>query len=295
MLNYSDEELNNRTIKAAIAARLHNERENAKLSLDALSERTGYSKPTVQGWERGWKNGTGENHIPSMEQLIDLASIYNCTPEYLLCEYEQKTKPLTDVCFETGLLPENIQSLHKPFLAMLEQPMTEHGYVHLMFQFLNHFIRNYQPLADTLYHRVIIENITRRFDASPYKELILEGFNTVSINRADAFAITFGTYASTLEPMLYTQPMINYYEQKGLDTETIKNIMQDFTDCFKAISPLEKSKVNFVLTEAFMDIVNSFLASYPDNVNSYIEFVDKTRASHISELNMQGPNIIQGT
>lgn len=166
MLNYSYEELDSHTLRAKIAARLHSERENAKLSLDALSERTGYSKPTVQSWEKGWKNGTGENHIPNMEQLIDLASIYNCTPEYLLCEYEQKSKPLTDICFETGLLPENIKSLHKPFLAMLEQPMDSHGYAHIMYQFLNHFIRNYQHLADALYHRVIHENITRRFNDS---------------------------------------------------------------------------------------------------------------------------------
>lgn len=293
MLNYSYEELDSHTLRAKIAARLHSERENAKLSLDALSERTAYSKPTVQSWEKGWKNGTGENHIPNMEQLIDLASIYNCTPEYLLCEYEQKSKPLTDICFETGLLPENIQSLHKPFLAMLEQPMDSHGYAHIMYQFLNHFIRNYQHLADALYHRVIHENITHRFNDSQYKELILEGFSAVTINRSDAFAITFGTLASSVEPMLYTQPMVNYYESKGLDTETIRNIMEEFQSCFKAISSSEKSKVNFALTECFMEIVNSFLDSYPDNVNSYIEFVDKTRAAHINEIVIKGPTIIR--
>lgn len=180
MLNYSYEELDSHTLRAKIAARLHSERENAKLSLDALSEQTGYSKP------------------------------------------------LTDVCFETGLLPENIQSLHKPFLAMLEQPMDSHGYAHIMYQFLNHFIRNYQHLADALYHRVMHENITRQFNDSQYKELILEGFSAVTINRSDAFAITFGTLASSVEPMLYTQPMVNYYESKGLDSETIRNIMDEF-------------------------------------------------------------------
>ena len=293
MLNETLVNITNKELRVKIAKRLHDERKLAKYSLDELARKLNFSKPTVQSWEKGWKNGTGQNTIPSMDQLLDLSGLYQCSPEYLLCEYEQKTKPLTDVCFETGLLPANIQSLHGPFLALLEQPMDSHGYVHIMYQFLNHFIENYQQLADALYHRVILENITRRFNTSPYKELILEGFSTVSINRSDAFAITFGTLASSVEPMLYTQPMVNYYESKGLDTETIRNIMEEFQSCFKAISSSEKSKVNFALTECFMEIVNSFLDSYPDNVNSYIEFVDKTREAHINEIVIKGPTIIR--
>ena len=293
MLNETLANITNKELRIKIAKRLHNERKLAKYSLDELARNLNLSKPTVQSWEKGWKEETGKNTIPSMDQLLDLSALYKCTPEYLLCEYEQKSKAITDVCFETGLLPENIQVLHKPFLSMLEQPMDSHGYAHIMYQFLNHFIRNYQPLADALYHRLIHENITRRFNDSRYKELILEGFSAVTINRSDAFAITFGTLASSVEPMLYTQPMVNYYESKGLDTETIRNIMEEFQSCFKAISPSEKNKVNFALTECFMEIVNSFLDSYPDNVNSYIEFVDKTREAHINEIDIKGPTIIR--
>lgn len=293
MLNYSCEELDSKTIKANIAARLHKERENAKLSLDTLSDRTGYSKPTVQSWEKGWKDGSGKNHIPSMDQLIDLAALYNCTPEYLLCEYDQKTKQITDVSFETGLLPNNIQLLHKYFLMLLEQPLEQHGYVHIMYQFLNHLINNYQQLADALYYRVIIENISRRFNASEYKELILEGFKAVSIDRKDAFSLRSGDLASNIGSMLYTQPMIEYFESKGLSTETITNIMNDFHDGYKIISSNEKSQANFVLTECFMDIVNSFLDSYPENVNSYKDFTDSVRKSHIDEIDIKPLNIIR--
>ena len=87
--------------------------------------------------------------------------------------------------------------------------------------------------------------------------------------------------------------MVNYYESKGLDTETITNIMEEFQICFKVISSSEKSKVNFALTECFMEIVNSFLDSYPNSVNSYIEFVDKTREAHINEIIIKVPNIIR--
>ena len=70
MFNYSSDNLTSKEIRVEIGKRLHSERIRAKISLDKLAELSGYSKPTVQRWEKGWKNGTGENTI---EILIEIA------------------------------------------------------------------------------------------------------------------------------------------------------------------------------------------------------------------------------
>ncbi|WP_097006509.1 helix-turn-helix domain-containing protein [Lacrimispora amygdalina] len=287
MLNYLDEQLTSKEMHINIAKRLHSERKKSGFTLDTLAEKTGYTKPTVQSWEKGWKDGTGLNNIPSLVQLLDLASVYNCTPEYLLCEYDQKSKQLTDVSFETGLLPESIKLIHAPFAALLEQPMDQHGYYHIMYQFLNHLIKNCYPLDSALYNRIIVENIHRRFDASEYKSDIIEGFNAVSITRNVEFAIMSNRLSPEGAIIQYTQAMKAYYMNKGFNDKKISNILNDFRENYIAVSPEGKKQANFTLTSCFMDLVTSFLDSYPANVDSYKDFVDTTREAHIDKLDIK--------
>lgn len=61
MFNYlSWNEINSKEHRAKVAVLLHNERINANLTLEALEEKTGKSKPTVQSWEKGWFYKTGK-------------------------------------------------------------------------------------------------------------------------------------------------------------------------------------------------------------------------------------------
>lgn len=287
MLNYLDEQLESKEFLISIAKRLHSERIKAGLTLDSLAEKTGYTKPTVQKWEKGWKKEIGNNNLPTLHQLLDLANLYNCTPEYLLCEYDQKSKQLTDVSFETGLLPESIQLLHAPFAALLKQPMDQHGYFHIMYQFLNYVIKNCHPLDSALYNRVIVENISRRFDASEYKSDIIEGFNAVSIMRNVEFAILSNSLSPEDAINHYSQAMKTYYMNKGFNAKKISDILNDFSKNYIAVFPERKKQADFTLTSCFMDLVTSFLDSYPANVDSYKDFVDTTREAHIDKLDIK--------
>ena len=274
-------------MRAKIGKRLHNERVCAKLSLERLAEVLNCSKPTVHSWERGWKDGTGENTIPTLDQLLSLSVLYKCTPEYLLCEYDQKTKQQTDVCFETGLLPESYNILNETFSRLREETMDEPGYFHIMYQFLNHVLANSRPLTDALYYRVILENLTRRFDASQYKELIIEGFNAVEIQQHHVFASMTGMYSSEQAATVYIQPLITYYKYKGISYDVITDILHDFKANFEAIYPNKLKQANFAITEYFMDIVNSFIVSYPQNVDAYKAYTDAMNISHTNKSNTE--------
>ena len=103
MINYAKSGITKKDIRVAIARRLHDERKSAGLSLDEFSYQIGYSKPTVQRWEKGWEKGTGENRIPTMDQLIDLCAFYNCEPDYLLCVMDSKTREASNIVEATGL------------------------------------------------------------------------------------------------------------------------------------------------------------------------------------------------
>ena len=86
MLNYYSKLLTTTDMHASIAKRLHDERLSANLSLDKLAEISGYSKPTVQRWEKGWKDGSGQNIIPTLDQII--------TPEFDTWMIRKQPQPL---------------------------------------------------------------------------------------------------------------------------------------------------------------------------------------------------------
>lgn len=281
MLNYSYEELDSKTIKASIAARLHKERENAKLSLDALSEKTGYSKPTVQSWEKGWKDGSGKNHIPSLEQLLDLAALYNCTPEYLLCEYDSKTKEATDISLETGLTPENITRLQRMFSAILENPHGGGGANDLFLSFLNYFIENSQIIFELIFNRQMLEAQKNEFDSDPDKDEIYCAYIAVGSGGINNEIFKDDLFSRISILGRYTNPLIEYFEALGYDKERIRTLMEKFTKYYDVLSSTKSKQSDFALSDSFLDIVKSYYQKYPNIVSEYNCFADEQR-THIN-------------
>lgn len=277
--------------KFHIAQRLRSERKKAGFTLTDLVEHSGYSKPTIISWEKGWKEGTGENTIPTLKQVYDLSTIYNCNPGYLLCEYDQPTPQLADVFFETGLLPETAETLKRMFAPLRNQQMDEFGYNHALLQFINHFINHLHPLDDALYHRLIYDNLSHSFESSKYKDLILEGFKYVSVDRSTEFANLTGRLSPDGLFEHYRPELKDFYKNKGIDDYEIAAIIQEFKKYFLVLLPSGKSQADFVLSSCFMELVHSFLDSYPANVNSYKDSVDNSnwnesmkKASYIQRL-----------
>lgn len=283
MINYSCTELENNELRAKIAERLHKERKNAKLSLDALAEKLNYSKPTVQSWEKGWEKGSGKNRIPSMDQLFDLSAIYNCTPEYLLCEYDFKTKEITDISLETGLYPENITRLKRMFSSLLESP-NGGGANDLFLAFLNHFISNIDLINELLFNRQMLEYILLEFNQDPYKEDLLSGFRSVGIGGIETTIFNDGVFSTSTLSTRYTLPLIEYYESQNYSKDTIITIMEKFAYYFDVISLNKMKQSDFALSDSFLDIIKSFFSEFPTNlsdIDGYNSFVNYQR-EHIN-------------
>ena len=280
MLNYSYEEIESKTIKANIAARLHREREKANLSLDALAEKTGYSKPTVQSWEKGWRDGSGKNHIPSMDQLIDLAALYNCTPEYLLCEYDFKTKEITDISLETGLTPESITLLQRMFSSILENPYGG-GANNLFLAFLNHFIESSHLIFELIFNRQMLEWQKYQFENDPDKDEIYNAYVSVGAGGINNEIFKDDLFSKVFQSAKYTQPLIEYFEALGYDTDRIRTLLEKFRDYYDILSATKTKQSDFALSDTFLDIVKDFYRKYPDNVSNYDDFANHQR-THIS-------------
>lgn len=105
MINYT--EASNTEMREAIASRIRSERKALNKTQEEFAEIIGYSKPTIISWERK----DGMNRIPDIDQLITLASVFDCEVGYLLCEYDAKTRNATDICQETGLSAEAVNAL----------------------------------------------------------------------------------------------------------------------------------------------------------------------------------------
>lgn len=109
MLSFSDYQTKIEERKVLIANRLRQLRKEHAYTQAQLSELLGYSEPTVKKWERK----DGKNPIPTMEQLFNLATLYECEIEFLLCEIDCKTRTAADIQRETGLSEAAIDILKK--------------------------------------------------------------------------------------------------------------------------------------------------------------------------------------
>lgn len=98
-MNYDLQAIGNRIKKERKAAGLKKQGDLTKKM--GLSE---YSRQTVGNWE----NGTV---LPCLDDLLKMCEIFDCELGYLLCEYDCKTKELTNIHEVTGLSENAIKML----------------------------------------------------------------------------------------------------------------------------------------------------------------------------------------
>lgn len=89
----------------AICARIKEERKKLSLSQEKLAGEIYVTRHLLIRWEKG-------ESFPSLENLIMLCKIFRCELGYLLCEYNDKTRQITDVQLATGLSDTAIRKLY---------------------------------------------------------------------------------------------------------------------------------------------------------------------------------------
>ena len=99
-------------------------RERAGLTQDELAGKMGVSTKTIRNWEQKVKANT----LPTMENLLKLADLYDCDLDYLTGRIECKTHDLQFIHDQTGLTEEaiiKIKELSAEQLTALNQ-LIEH-------------------------------------------------------------------------------------------------------------------------------------------------------------------------
>lgn len=93
-----------------IGRRIKEERRKKKLNQAKLGEAVGkltgedVGQATVSDWETG-------KTIPPIDRILALSKIFGCDCGYLLCDYNQSTHDLLEMCKATGLSERSIQCL----------------------------------------------------------------------------------------------------------------------------------------------------------------------------------------
>ena len=93
--------------KKIIGERIKAEREKKGLSKPDLLKKICMSEnshKSVTAWEKG-------EILPSLDNLSQMAELFNCDIGYLLGDYDERTRDLADVCQVTGLSGESAATL----------------------------------------------------------------------------------------------------------------------------------------------------------------------------------------
>lgn len=96
------------------AAKLTQDQLAAKITilLSAEDQGDGVNQSAVSAWETG-------NQLPPIKRLIALSEIFKCDIAYLLCDYDEKNKNVSDISNITGLAEDSIY-----FLIALNEAKT---------------------------------------------------------------------------------------------------------------------------------------------------------------------------
>lgn len=286
MLNYSSELLNKTDIRVAIAQRLHKERLCANLTLDELAEKSGYSKPTVQRWEKGWKDGTGENVIPTLDQLIDLCSIYHCSPGYLLCEYDEKTRQSSDISREIGLSEKSIAIMQKYFSALIMDENNS-GSSSTILSFINHFIESIEEYDMILFNRHLLAHKQDRLLNHPQYKQLIEGFKAVTDSGINTDQLNNQMYAQSMLQKEFVEDLWDYYSKNKFDMMTYDEkeyLVHETLRYLEVLSPHKLKQINFEFSESYLKIVRDFFSDYIARIESYRAFIARQR-DKIEKLN----------
>lgn len=78
--------------------RIKRARKGVKLTQEELAKKMCCNRETVTAWENG-------RNIPTLDSLFQLCEICQCDFGFIVGEYEQKRREISDVCEVTGLSP----------------------------------------------------------------------------------------------------------------------------------------------------------------------------------------------
>lgn len=177
-----------------IGDRIKSERERLGMSQDAfgslLPEKSGddslaqVGRGVIYAWESG-------SRLPSLAQMFALCKVFDCELGYLLCEkgYENRTRTATDMCEETGLSEDAVNTLvrYKALIEkhnLLEGHRVLPGYDEYALHFISYFIENGRSVLRQSYNLFTYQARRRTYEENPYWQLAMEAYEN-SINRAD--------------------------------------------------------------------------------------------------------------
>ncbi len=275
MINYSYDTLTSKEIRIEIGKRLHDERTRADLSLDKLAELTGYSKPTVQRWEKGWKEGTGENTIPTLDQIIDLCAIYKCSPGYLLCEYHDRTTQALHAGVELGLTENTVKLLQTINLAQIDtlSPASADTFM----CFLNYFINNSTYLVQLLKDRFTIANKDRiMLHNIPGMEIAKKAFDDPNVQRQllQVRAYANDDIMKDAERKKLMEVLYEYFEREAKGAEHSPSFLASAAMQYSNhLFPTSEKQSDFIISETFLDIVKKFSDNIYDEYDEYNRFI----------------------
>ena len=285
MFNYSSDNLISKEIRIEIGKRLHAERIRAKISLDKLAELTGYSKPTVQRWEKGWKNGTGENIIPTLDQIIELCAIYKCSPGYLLCEYHDRTKQAFDAALELGLTEEAVNRLQTLHTSQVDR--LHPSDIDAFMCFLNYLICHSDYLYNLLRDRLRMANLDKvTTNFIPGIDIAKKAFDDPNIQRlllqfrsssTDYLAREIDANGFDTANLALLIALKSYYEKHPNLTEkyTSSFLAKSALQYINKVFPMSQKQSDFLISETFLDIVKSFCDNSYEEYNKYNKFVEQ--------------------
>ena len=289
MFDYGN--IDDKTIRSEIASRLHDERKKAALTLDQLALELKYSKPTVMNWEKDWDKKTGKNVVPKYEQLKNLAALYNCEIGYLLCEYTAKTKQISDICSEIGILPQAADKLHNIYKEALEHNIES---FEIFLSFLCYCINNMDPLIELINEKKKLNMLKTELENDEDKSLIIDGY-TVYKNKTeystkenpDTIALKGNEYSQKSDFVMLNA--LKYrYSQKGIDKERATVLANKVLKYHDAISQSKSKTLDFSISDTFLDIVKSYLTNESVDID-FKKFINKHK-SHDSKPNPEPSN-----
>lgn len=125
-----------------IGARIAAERKRIGYSMEEMGEKLNINRRTVENWEK-------EKTSPGVFDLVRLCELFECDFGYIVGEYGEKTRPVTDIKKETGLSSDAIEVL---------QALKAHNLDSVL-----HLIS--EAITYTLYNPLYSENETILFQA----------------------------------------------------------------------------------------------------------------------------------
>lgn len=304
MFNYSVPDFSIDEIKWDVAKRMHDERTRNELTLEALAELLHYTKPTVQSWEKDWKHaGTvPTNTIPSWDQLLKICELYKCDMGYILCEYDERTREIAEVSSQTGLTEKSISVLKNLFFSELDYPAssqsleTPSGYDAIslndqarliLLAYANHLISNLNSFETILSEMTPLTLLRNEYDSDPDHRIIQEGINYIF--RKSNFTYENISSSNILDNTecikLFSEFIVSV---KGFDfdledPECRSSVLIRKFERYKSIfDDAIFRKLNFIISDAFLDITKNFFSNINEEWNTYLKFLLPQRIKHKS-------------